>query len=142
MTNIYDILPVGEENAISLKALSAKTGISERALRTKIVEEIEAGSPCLSSCRRHGGYYRPSSGEKGLQEIQRYFYQERSRARSTWRKLTAIRRMLSQCDGQTELEPLAEIEEHTQEDKTDDEHGSSVKGVQENSQAERSEAGS
>lgn len=114
MSKIFNLLPVGEEHAISLKALSAQTGLPERALRSQIVAELEDGSPCLSSCKPHGGYYRPDAGEKGLKEMQRFYQQERSRASSTFRKLKAIRRTLTQCAGQIELEPL---EDDTPEDK-------------------------
>ena len=72
MSKIFNLLPVGEENAVSLKALSAQTGLPERALRSQIVAELEDGSPCLSSCKPHGGYYRPAAGEKGLKEMQRF----------------------------------------------------------------------
>lgn len=75
-------------------------------------------SPCLSSCKPHGGYYRPDAGEKGLKEMQRFYQQERSRASSTFRKLKAIRRTLTQCAGQIELEPL---EDDTPEDTEKDE---------------------
>jgi len=120
MSKIFNLLPVGEENAISLKQLSAQTGLPERALRAQIVAELEDGSPCLSSCKPHGGYYRPSEGEKGLREMQRFYYQERSRASSTFRKLKAIRRTLSQCAGQIGLEPLEDDTEDTQDTEQED----------------------
>ena len=41
MSKIFNLLPVGEEHAISLKALSAQTGLPERALRSQIVAELE-----------------------------------------------------------------------------------------------------
>lgn len=121
MSKIFNLLPVGEEHAISLKALSAQTGLPERALRSQIVAELEDGSPCLSSCTPHGGYYRPSAGEKGLKEMQRFYQQERSRASSTFRKLKAIRRTLTQCAGQIELEPLEDDNpEDTEKDEQED----------------------
>lgn len=46
---IFDILPVGEENAISAKALSAKLGLSVRECRARISKELQEGSFCLSS---------------------------------------------------------------------------------------------
>lgn len=61
---IFDILPVGEENAISAKALSAKLGLSVRECRARISKELQEGSFCLSSTHRPGGYFRPSPGEK------------------------------------------------------------------------------
>ena len=41
---IFDILPVGEENAISAKALSAKLGLSVRECRARISKELQEGS--------------------------------------------------------------------------------------------------
>lgn len=38
---IFDILPVGEENAISAKALSAKLGLSVRECRARISKELQ-----------------------------------------------------------------------------------------------------
>lgn len=61
---IFDILPVGEENAISAKALSAKLGLSVRECRARISKELQEGSFCLSSTHRPDGYFRPSPGEK------------------------------------------------------------------------------
>lgn len=49
---IFDILPVGEENAISAKALSAKLGLSVRECRARISKELQEGSFCLSSTHR------------------------------------------------------------------------------------------
>lgn len=40
---IFDILPVGEENAISAKALSAKLGLSVRECRARISKELQEG---------------------------------------------------------------------------------------------------
>lgn len=89
---IFDILPVGEENAISAKALSAKLGLSVRECRARISKELQEGSFCLSSTHRPGGYFRPSPGEKGRQEL--------SRSRSSARKLKTVRTALEECEGQ------------------------------------------
>ena len=79
---IFDILPVGEENAISAKALSAKLGLSVRECRARISKELQEGSFCLSSTHRPGGYFRPSPGEKGRQELK------------------TVRTALEECEGQ------------------------------------------
>lgn len=100
---IFEHLPQGAENAVSLRELSARLGIPERHLRAQIVRELEAGYPCLSSCSRHGGYFRPSDGEKGRAEMERFYRQERRRAKSTLRKLRSVKKALAQCYGQTEL---------------------------------------
>lgn len=89
---IFDILPVGEENAISAKALSAKLGLSVRECRARISKELQEGSFCLSSTHRPGGYFRPSPGEKGRQEL--------LRSRSSARKLKTVRTALEECEGQ------------------------------------------
>lgn len=89
---IFDILPVGEENAISAKALSAKLGLSVRECRARISKELQEGSFCLSSTHRPGGYFRPSPGEKGRREL--------SRSRSSARKLKTVRTALEECEGQ------------------------------------------
>lgn len=105
---IFDILPVGEENAISAKALSAKLGLSVRECRARISKELQEGSFCLSSTHRPGGYFRPSPGEKGRQELLRFYRQELlrfyrrelSRSRSSARKLKTVRTALEECEGQ------------------------------------------
>lgn len=106
---IFDILPVGEENAISAKALSAKLGLSVRECRARISKELQEGSFCLSSTHRPGGYFRPSTGEKGRQELLRFYRRELSRSRSSARKLKTVRTALEECEGQEtafDIEPL------------------------------------
>ena len=97
---IFDILPVGDENAISAKALSAKLGLSVRECRARISKELQEGSFCLSSTHRPGGYFRPSPGEKGRQELLRFYRRELSRSRSSARKLKTVRTALEECEGQ------------------------------------------
>lgn len=89
---IFDILPVGEENAISAKALSAKLGLSVRECRARISKELQEGSFCLSSTHR--------PGEKGRQELLRFYRRELSRSRSSARKLKTVRTALEECEGQ------------------------------------------
>lgn len=101
---VFEHLPQGAENAISLRDLSAKLGIPERNLRAQIVKELEAGYPCLSSCSCHGGYFRPSEGEKGRAEMERFYNQERHRAKSTFRKLRSVKKALAQCYGQINID--------------------------------------
>lgn len=100
---VFERLPQGMENAIPLRELSTQLGIPERHLRAQIVRELEAGYPCLSSCSRHGGYFRPSDGEKGRAEMERFYRQERRRAKSTFRKLRGVKKALTQCYGQTDF---------------------------------------
>lgn len=83
-TSIYDLLPVGAENAVSRRELSALTGIEDRQLRRQIAQERRAGVLILSSTESNGGYYRAASRE----ELQRYV-----RSMQSWSKeiLTVIR---------------------------------------------------
>ena len=69
---IFDILPIGEENAIPAKQLAAQLGLSERECRARVSKELQEGAFCLSSMHRPGGYFRPSEGEKGRNELIRF----------------------------------------------------------------------
>jgi len=83
-TSIYDLLPVGAENAVSRRELSALTGIEDRQLRRQIAQERRAGVLILSSTESNGGYYRAASRE----ELQRYVRSMQSRSKEI---LTVIR---------------------------------------------------
>ena len=50
---IFDILPIGEENAIPAKQLAAQLGLSERECRARVSKELQEGAFCLS-------FYAPS----------------------------------------------------------------------------------
>lgn len=68
-TSIYDLLPVGAENAVSRRQLSAITGIPDRQLRRRIAEERRAGLLILSSTAEvGGGYFRAAD----VQELRRW----------------------------------------------------------------------
>ena len=54
--SIYDLLPVGAENAVSRRQLSAMTGLPDRRLRRQIAEERRSGLLILSSSESNGGY--------------------------------------------------------------------------------------
>ena len=105
MVKICDILPQGEENAISGAEIEKRLGISGRERRAETARELNEGLLVLSSSRHPGGFFRPSDGEKGREEIQRFYYQEHSRAMATMKKLKVIRRVLGQCEEQITLEP-------------------------------------
>lgn len=82
--SIYDLLPIGAENAVSRRELSALTGIEDRQLRRQIAKERRAGVLILSSSESNGGYYRAASRE----ELQRYVRSMQSRSKEI---LTVIR---------------------------------------------------
>lgn len=52
-----------------------------------------------------GGYFKPSPGEKGRQEIQRFRARELARLRSFGKKIKVADDILRQCTGQTQLDP-------------------------------------
>ena len=76
-TSIYDLLPVGAENAVSRRELSALTGIEDRQLRRQIAKERRAGALILSSSEINGGYYKAASRE----ELRRYVRSMQSRCK-------------------------------------------------------------
>lgn len=99
---VYDILPEGEENAISTVDLVRLRGFkSARELQLVIAFERSSGALILSACQNGGGYFRPSPGEKGRREIAAFEHTLRLRALNTLRVLQAARAALGDIDGQT-----------------------------------------
>lgn len=102
---IFDLLPVGEINAISSKQLADIVGTSSvRDLQNRIADERGQGALILSTCRNGGGYFRPSPGEIGKTEIKRYIATLRARALNTLHILRAAKAALSGLDGQMDLD--------------------------------------
>lgn len=100
---IFDLLPVGERNAISTPDLLAATGCgSVRELQSRISEERAIGNLILS--RGAGGYFRPSPGIEGKQEINRYVATLSTRATSTLRTLQTAKAALAVLDGQIDID--------------------------------------
>ena len=100
---IFDLLPVGERNAISTPDLLAATGCgSVRELQSRISEERAIGNLILS--RGAGGYFRPSPGIEGKQEINRYVATLRARAVNTLRTLQTAKAALAVLDGQIDID--------------------------------------
>ena len=104
--SIAAILPLGEENAISAKDLTAIVGApSVRALQMMIAKECAATDALiLSTGRNGGGYYLPQQGEAGREEIQRFIKTLTERARHTFFRLRAARRALRVLDGQSVID--------------------------------------
>lgn len=106
---IFEILPIGERNAISSKALTEIIGApSVRELQNRIAVEREQGKLILSTCRNGGGYFRPSPGEIGKGEIERYIATLRARALNTLRVLRSAKAAVatSELSGQIDLDDL------------------------------------
>lgn len=95
--SIYDLLPEGQENAISRRDLIALTGMSDRALRKAIASERRAGALILSSVEYgSSGYFRPSQGNAG--ELRRYIASMTSRGRETFAVLKAAKAALAEIE--------------------------------------------
>lgn len=101
---IFDMLPVGEENAIPSRTLAQMAGCkSVRELQSRIADERAEGRLILSTCRNGGGYYLPSDGPAGQAEIAAFVATLRSRALNTLRVLKAAKSALEGVDGQLDL---------------------------------------
>lgn len=102
---IFPLLPQGEVNAITTRELMALTGYrTARALQSRIEHERLHGALICSRSGNGGGYFRPSSGEAGREELLRYCATLRARALNTLRTLRTARRALGDVVGQIGLE--------------------------------------
>lgn len=102
---IFDILPVGEENAIPGEEIERRLGITRRERRAMAAQELENGLFVLYTTTRPGGYFRLAEGEKGRQELARFYHREQARGLASLRKLAAVGAALAQCGDQTTLDP-------------------------------------
>lgn len=107
---IFDLLPVGESNAISSKQLANIVGTSSiRDLQNRVASEREQGALILSTCRNGGGYFKPSDGAEGRAEIERYIRTLRSRALNTLHILRSAKAAVasdSELAGQIDFEEM------------------------------------
>lgn len=106
---IFDLLPQGEQNAISSKSLAELVGVaSVRELQSVIAQERDNGALILSTCRGGGGYFRPSPGDKGRAEIERYIATLRARALNTLRILRSAKAAVATAEvaGQVDMDDL------------------------------------
>lgn len=102
---VFDLLPCGENNAVSSKELAKMVGAtSVRELQSMIASERDSGSLILSSCK--GGYFRPQDGAAGQAEISRFIGTLRSRALNTLAAIRAARKALEGVAGQFTLDEL------------------------------------
>lgn len=89
---IAKLLPQGEANAITTRELLHRTGYrSARELQKEISEERRQGVPILSKVNDGGGYYLPSDGAAGIEEIHAFERTIRARAANTFAALRAAR---------------------------------------------------
>lgn len=103
--DIFDLLPTGEDNAISSKMLARMVGAtSVRELQHRVAAERESGALILSTCK--GGYFKPQDGVEGQAEISRFVATLRNRALNTLRALKAAKAALAKAEGQITLDEL------------------------------------
>lgn len=107
---IYDIVPQGEENAIPAAEVCRILGVTPRERRAIAARELNEGLLVLYTTEKPGGYFRPSDGEKGRQEISRFRARELSRLRSIGKKVKVASDALKECEGQTQLDPPGEAQ--------------------------------
>ena len=99
---VEQFLIKGSENAISGPELAKLVGCgSIRYLQKMISIERQNGSLILASSE---GYFLPADGEKGREEIQRFYAQFRSMAISTLKILKTARQALAIPEGQMEID--------------------------------------
>ncbi len=104
---IASLLPAGEENAMRSSDIRAALGIkTTRQLQAEIEYERLHGALILSTCRNHGGYYLPSEGEAGRQEVTAFVRTVDAKAVHAPRSLRTFRQALKITGGQLELEEL------------------------------------
>lgn len=90
---IAELLPQGEENAITTADLLRLVGVaSARDLQRRVEAERLHGALILSTGR--GGYFMPSEGEKGQHELSAYVHTTRARALNTLRMLKPATRAM------------------------------------------------
>lgn len=75
--DIIGYIPRGHENAVTRNRLEAMTGLSDRVVREQI-ETARKNGAMIINLQDGKGYFRPSN----LEELQRQYRQNRSRAMS------------------------------------------------------------
>ena len=88
---IVNYIPYGRENAISRKDLAAAAGTNDREARRQIQKAREDGFLIMNR-QDGGGYYLAT--EHDLDDLQRQFLQDTSRAMAILKRRKEIRRIL------------------------------------------------
>ena len=92
---VYEILKVGERNALSPNYLRAALGFtSNRAVQKQIEHERKQGKVILSSTQPPGGYFLPET----KQEIRRFIRTLENRGSKTLDALNGARALLDSFD--------------------------------------------
>lgn len=95
---IYDLLPKGQDNAISRRNLMAITGMSDRTLRATIAAERRSGALIMSSTdTENGGYYRPAN----VEELRRFVASMTKRGKATFAAIEQAQKELEKIEAET-----------------------------------------
>ena len=90
LQRVYDVIPKGEENAISVKALSDYFEVSAREVKSLILRARQNGYMICSLASEQKGYYKPTD----IVEILKCYKMFEQRARTTESVLLSIREYL------------------------------------------------
>ena len=113
---------IGRQCAISREALVEQLKFENvRSLRAEIARERKRGSLILSSTQAHGGYFLPSDGEQGRQELLTFVQSCHNRAVNVFSISKAARQALQIDEGQLSFD-------NTEKEGGDGECGTSQSG--------------
>lgn len=105
MSQYYDDIPIGKENAISKEELQRKWGMTERGVRAKIADlrqQDNGDNLVIVSLSSSRGFYRTDN----IKEILAYKKETLNRARHLYGPLRKVNRILEREDTQLELVPV------------------------------------
>lgn len=102
---MIDFIPIGQENAILLKDLAAMTGKSPRTVQADVQLLRDHGFVILSSAA--GGYYFPTTDEKGVSEVRQYIAMMESQALGRLKRVKVAKKWLRER-GQTRIDTEGE----------------------------------
>lgn len=90
---LKDLIPCGEENAVSVPTLAKILGTNERDVRKQVSNLRTQGELILSSAR---GYFRPAT----VGELRRFVSAMTKRGRATFAAVAAARKALRQLEAE------------------------------------------
>lgn len=90
LQRLYDVIPIGKENAISVKALSDYFEVTARELKSLILRARQQGYMICSLASEQKGYYKPTD----IVEVHQCYKMFEQRARTTESVLLSIREYL------------------------------------------------
>lgn len=102
------ILPRGQENAVSVSALSHILGVPERKVRDLAASERAQGVPIIA--RSSGGYYLAPPTLEGIQELAAFVRRLRAVGVETLSTAAALERCVIGLGGQLSIEEISDVE--------------------------------